>query len=63
MNTVSTVRAHGMLYKAVTHTILLHGSDSWVVTGAMLKVLEGFHHWAARRIAGMTACHADDREW
>ena len=28
-----------------------------------LKVLEGFHHRADRRIEVMTAQHAEDREW
>ena len=41
-------------YGPVVRTVLLYGSESWVVTGAMLKVLEGFHHWAARQITGMT---------
>ena len=29
----------------------------------MLKVLEGFHHWEARRITGMTAKCVADGEW
>ena len=29
----------------------------------MLKVLEGLHHQAARRIMGMTDWRAEDREW
>ena len=29
----------------------------------MLKVLGGFHHWADRRITGMTAKRLEDREW
>ena len=57
------VRARGMLYKVVAHKVLLNGSESWVVTEAMLKVLEGFHHRAARRIAGMTDHHVEDGEW
>ena len=43
--------------------VILYGSESWVVMGAMLKVLEGFHHRAARRIAGMTDRRAEDGEW
>ena len=34
-----------------------------MVTGEMLKVLEGFHHQAAWRISGMTARNTEDREW
>ena len=37
--TGSTVQARGMIYKAVVQTVLIYGSKSWVVTGAMLKVL------------------------
>ena len=40
------------MYNAVDQLVLLYGSESWVVTGAMLKVLEGFQkpgspadHW------------------
>ena len=43
--------------------LLLYGSNIWVVTGEMLKVLEGFHHQAAWRISGMTARNTEDREW
>ena len=34
-----------------------------MVTGEILKVLEGFHHWAARQIMGMMAKRGADREW
>ena len=52
-----------MLYKVVAHKILLYGRDISVVTGAMLKVLENFHQWAARRITGYTDRHTVDRYW
>ena len=39
-----TVQDHGMMYKLVAQTVLIYVSKSWVVTGAMLKILEGFHH-------------------
>ena len=44
------VRLQSMIYKAVFQTVLLYGSDVWVVTGAILTVLEGFHHRLARQI-------------
>ena len=47
------VRGQGILYKAFIQTLMLYGSEIWVVTGAMLKVIEGFHHNSSRRIAGM----------
>ena len=34
-----------------------------MVTGKILKSLEGFHHWDARWIAGITATRGADREW
>ena len=41
--------------------VLLYGSEIWVVTGVMLKVLEGFHHRATRRITGMMATRGAGR--
>ena len=38
------IQSRGMMYKAVDWLVLLYGSDIWVLTGKMLKVLEGFHH-------------------
>ena len=61
--TGSTARSRGMLYKAVAQLVLLYGSESWVVTGAMLKILDRFHHRSARRITGMTATRGADGEW
>ena len=43
-----------MLYKTVVHTVLLYGSESWVVRDANMKILEGFHHKITRRIARKT---------
>ena len=45
-------RVSGMFYKAIVQTVLLYGSETWVLTSSMLKVLEGFHNRVARRIAG-----------
>ena len=36
---VAMVRAQGMLYTSDVQSVLLYGSDSWVVTGYMLRVL------------------------
>ena len=44
----------GMLYKSVVQLVLLYWSESWVVTGSMLKLLEGFHHRVVRSIMGIT---------
>ena len=49
------MRERRMMYKAVSQLVLLYVSESWVVKGEILYVLEWFHHWAARRIMRMTA--------
>ena len=48
----AAVRARDIMYKAVVQTMLLYASESWVDTGAMLTVLEGFHHRLDIKIAG-----------
>ena len=60
MKTTETVRARGLMYKSVAQSVMMYSSDSWVVMGAMLKVLEGFQHWASRQITGMIAKHVPD---
>ena len=57
------VRAWGIMYKEVVQSVLLYGSESWVVTGGMLKVLEVFHHRLSKRILGMTAHRTTGGEW
>ena len=59
----ATVRVRGMFYKTVVQSVLFYGRDSWVVTGDMIKVLEVFHHWASRRIAGMTERRTTGGDW
>ena len=53
--TGATVRALGAMYKTATQLVLLYGSNTWVVTRDMLKVLTVFHHWEAHQTTGMTA--------
>ena len=59
----ATIRDWGEMYKAVAQSELLYGSKRWVVTEEMLKVLEGFHHRAVRRITGTTAKRGSVGEW
>ena len=54
-NTGSTVREWAMMYKEVIQKVLIYGSKSWVLTEAILKALEVFHHWEAQIISGMSA--------
>jgi hypothetical protein len=43
----------GMCYQAVVAVVLLYGSESWVLPPTGLRVLEGFHVEATRRMTGM----------
>ena len=52
-----------MMYNVVAQLVLLHVSDSWVLTGVMLKFLEGFHHRVVRRITGITVTHGAGGNW
>ena len=61
--TTETVRARGMMYNPVDQSVLLLGSEIWVVTGEMQKVLEGFHHRVARHIVGMMSTRGAARDW
>ena len=63
IRTGDTVRSWAMLYKVVVHTVLLYGIKSWVVTVAMLKFMEIFHHWVDRQIEGNTDWLIVDIEW
>jgi hypothetical protein len=60
----ATPRVSGMFYKAVVQSILLFGSETWVVTKPILQALEGFHKRVARRLSGKTPylCQATG-EW
>ena len=57
------MKARAMLYKAVVHTVLIYECDSWVVTDAMMTVVEVFHHRVAWRLLGLTVIGGDDGEW
>ncbi len=47
------MRMVGLFYKAIVQAILLYGSETWVITPDMLRVLESFHNRTAHRIAQM----------
>ena len=47
----SPIKAQAMIYKALVQAVLLYGSEIWVVTHAMITVIEGFHHRISRCIA------------
>ena len=60
--TGATLQTRGMLYKKVVQLVLLYVSESWVMTGDMLKVPEGLHHRLARMIMGMIVRHMTSGE-
>ena len=57
------MQARGAMYKVAEQSVILYGSKIWVVTGEILKVLEGFQHRAARRITGMSDKRGAGGEW
>ena len=56
-------RAKGLFYKAIVQAVLLYSCETWVITDAMLRVLDGFHHKAARRITGNMPQRLPDGQW
>ena len=58
----ATLQSQVVVYKAVVQSVLLYDSESWVLTRAMLKVIEGFHHQVGKIIMGMKAQRMISRE-
>ena len=46
----ASARYRSRIYLIVVSTVLLYGSETWVVTDRMRRVLEAFHHGCARHI-------------
>ena len=42
----------GQIYLAVVQSVLLYGSETWVLTLRMKRVLDRFHHMVSRRLTG-----------
>ena len=47
------IRMVGRFYVVVVKSVLLFGSETWVLNPHLEKSLEGFHHWAVRRMEVM----------
>jgi len=43
-------RVSGLFYKAAVMSVLLYGSETWVISKPILTALDGFHHRCARSI-------------
>ena len=53
-----------MFYKAIVQAVLLFGSETWTLTGPMLRYLEYFHHRVARHLTGeRPRFPADENRW
>ena len=59
--------AHGkswaVIYKALVQTVCIYGCEIWVITYAMMKVLEFFRHRVARIPVGLTMRQGDGGKW
>ena len=59
----ATPRVCGLFYKATVQAVLLFGSETWCLSPANLRLLEGFHVRAARRMTGMMPKKKSDDSW
>ena len=59
----AAVRNKTIMYKAVVHNGLLYGSESWVITEAIMKLLEAFHHQISRRLMVKTSWRVGEESW
>lgn len=56
-------KAMASFYKAIVMSILLYGSESWVLTKSMMRELESFHRRCARCITGRHIRERADGSW
>jgi 5'(3')-deoxyribonucleotidase len=50
--TNGNIKIMSTFYKSIVQTILLYGSESWVLTQFIINKLNSFHHMCARHITG-----------
>ena len=60
---VINMRSREIFYKLVVQVVLMYRRDTWVVTDAMVEVLEGFRHRIARRIMGKMPRRFREKGW
>ena len=53
----------GRFYVTVVKSVLLFGSETWVLTSWLEKSIEGFHHRAVQQMAGMGPKSQWDGTW
>ena len=54
---------YGFFLKSVVQVVLVFGSDTWVVTPRMGRVLGGFQDQVALRLAGRLPQRKTDGKW
>jgi hypothetical protein len=52
-----------VFYKAITQSVLLFGSETWVITKDKMRELKSFHHHCARVIARIPIQQKSDGSW
>ena len=61
--TGSLIKVHSVIYKAVFQEMILYGIKIWVVTYAIMKVIEAFYHSIARQVFRVKERKGDAGEW
>ena len=56
-------RTSGQINLAVVQSVLIYGSETWVLKPRMQRVLGGFHHRVARRMTGQQPRKVQDGGW
>jgi len=56
-------RVMATFYKAIVQSVLLYGSESWVITGSIMMKLRSFHRRCARFITGQHIRENADGTW
>ena len=59
----SNTKMMGLFYKTIVQSVLLYGSETWVLTRKMLTALESFHHHCARAITRRFIHQNADGTW
>ena len=53
----------GTFYKTIVQSVLLYGSETWVVSKQMMKILRSFHRRCSRYIMGKHIWQDSNGEW
>jgi hypothetical protein len=59
----ATCSIMGKFYKAIVQAVLLYGSETWVISQRLLRLLDSFHNRCARYIARRHIRQNEDGTW